>query len=208
VTVRPHRLDRDDILRVALCAFLIMYSLRMILSEKSATHGSRPRASFSGHVFFAHDLVRKVCNPRIGSEGKLFGIMSVSRASGGRTAGDEQMGKLRSMVVFAAALAAAGLLAARPALALTFEDISGKWCGSVSSYTFSPGTLVVVLYSENQPHRYKIENYAYDDDVITVNWVRDDEKLYTKFSEFSSDNRTMVQLQNEAGPRREFKRCS
>jgi hypothetical protein len=113
---------------------------------------------------------------------------------------------LRKILIFGLTIAAA-VCAARDAVALTFDDISGKWCGSVSSYTFTPGTLTVILYSDKTPRRYKIEDYAYTDTVITVNWVRDDEKLFTKFSEFSADDRLMVQLQNTAGPRREFRRC-
>jgi hypothetical protein len=96
----------------------------------------------------------------------------------------------------------------RPAAAMAFEDISGKWCGSVSSYTFTPGKLIVVLYNGNQRFEYKIDDYQYAEGSITVNWERNGEKLFTKFSEFSGDDRFMAQQQNDAGPRREFKRCS
>jgi hypothetical protein len=111
-------------------------------------------------------------------------------------------------IVAACLTMAAALGAGGAAQALSFDDISGKWCGSVSSYTFAPGLLTVVLYSDSTPRRYKIDSYKYEDDVITVNWVRDDDKLFTKFSEFSRDDRFMVQQPNEAGPRREFRRCS
>jgi hypothetical protein len=40
-----------------------------------------------------------------------------------------------------------------------------------------------------------------------VSWQRDGEKLFTRFGEFDAGTRTMVQLQNDAGPRREFRRC-
>jgi hypothetical protein len=122
------------------------------------------------------------------------------------------MGTFGSRAIFAPTIMAATVMAAlgmsSAAQALSFNDITGKWCGSVSSYTFAPGQLTVVLYSDNQPRRYKIENYQYEGDVITVNWIRDDDKLFTKFSEFSADDRLMVQLPNDAGPRREFRRCS
>jgi hypothetical protein len=104
--------------------------------------------------------------------------------------------------------AAIAIGAARPAAALGFEDISGKWCGSVSSYTFTPGKLIVTLYADNARYEYKIDDYQYEEGSITVNWVRNGEKLFTKFSEFSGDDRFMAQQQNNAGPRREFKRCS
>jgi hypothetical protein len=105
-------------------------------------------------------------------------------------------------------IAAIAIGADRPAAAMTFEDISGKWCGSVSSYTFTPGKLVVVVYSGNKRTEYKVDDYQYEEGSITVNWVRDGEKLFTKFSEFSGDDRFMAQQQNNAGPRREFRRCS
>ena len=117
------------------------------------------------------------------------------------------MSRFRNIAIFALALVAA-LGAGGAALALSFDEISGKWCGSVSSYTFAPGQLTVVLYSDSTPRRYKIESYQYEGDIITVNWVRDNDKLFTKFSEFSADDRLMVQQPNDAGPRREFRRCS
>jgi hypothetical protein len=116
--------------------------------------------------------------------------------------------KLRSFALFAVTAGAIAIAAGRPAAALTFEDITGKWCGNASSYTFAPGKLTVLLYSDNSRHEYKIDDYQYDDDTITVNWVRDGDKLFTKFGEFSHDRRFMAQQQNNAGPRREFKRCS
>ena len=116
--------------------------------------------------------------------------------------------KLRKIALFVVMTAAIAIGAARPVAALGFEDISGKWCGSVSSYTFTPGKLIVTLYADNARYEYKIDDYQYEEGSITVNWVRNGEKLFTKFSEFSGDDRFMAQQQNNAGPRREFKRCS
>jgi hypothetical protein len=116
--------------------------------------------------------------------------------------------KLRNFAFFTVTMAAIAISAGQPAAAMTFEDIAGKWCGSVSSYTFTPGKLIVVLYDGNQRYEYKIDDYEYEEGTITVNWQRNGEKLFTKFSEFSGDDRFMAQQQNNAGPRREFKRCS
>src|SRR5215467_6035596 len=116
--------------------------------------------------------------------------------------------KLRNRLVFALTLAGAALSAGDAAHALTFEHISGKWCGSVSSYTFAPGVLTVTLYADNAQRKYKITDYQYADNEITVNWEREGDKLFTKFSEFSADDELMVQLKSDQGPRREFKRCS
>jgi hypothetical protein len=117
-------------------------------------------------------------------------------------------GILRNVAVSALTVAALAIGAGGEAAALTFEDIVGKWCGSVSSYTFTQSRLIVVLYADNSRREYKVDDYQYEDDAVTVNWQRDGDKLFTKFSEFSSDNKRMAQQQNNAGPRREFKRCS
>ena len=116
-------------------------------------------------------------------------------------------GKLRNIALFAATTLAIAIGADRPAAALVFEDISGKWCGSAISYTFAPGKLTVLVNEGNRRIEYKIDNYQFADDAITVNWVRDGEKLFTKFGEFSRDGRSMAQQQNADGPRREFRRC-
>jgi hypothetical protein len=115
---------------------------------------------------------------------------------------------LRKILIFSLTIVAVAIGASSSAAAFAFEDISGKWCGSISSYTFRPGQLIVTLYSDNSRRTYKVDSYDYADDTITVNWVRDDEKLFTKFGEFSADDRFMIQVQNTAGPRREFRRCS
>ena len=42
----------------------------------------------------------------------------------------------------------------------------------------------------------------------TVTWKDGKgETVHTDFGEFSADGRRMVQFKNEAGPRREFRRC-
>jgi hypothetical protein len=116
--------------------------------------------------------------------------------------------KLRNIAIFGFTVAALAIGASGPAAALNFEDISGKWCGSVSSYTFTPSKLIVILYSDKSRREYKVDDYQYEEGSVTVNWQRNGEKLFTKFSEFSGDDKFMAQQQNNAGPRREFRRCS
>ncbi len=93
------------------------------------------------------------------------------------------------------------------AQALEFRDIAGKWCGSVSSYVFARETLTVILLSDNSQRVFRIDRYEYDDEVVTVTWERGDEPLVTEFGEFGADGQSMVQLENDVGPRREFRRC-
>ena len=114
--------------------------------------------------------------------------------------------KLRIGLMSALAVAALALGGGR-AVALSFDDISGPWCGSVSSYTFTPSTMIVNLYADQSRREYPIDSYQYEGDAVTVNWERNGDKLFTKFSAFDANERTMVQLPNTAGPRREFRRC-
>jgi hypothetical protein len=135
----------------------------------------------------------------------LLGVIDPSTLSRDQEAG-VTTGKLRIGLMGALMIAVLALGGGRAA-ALSFNDISGRWCGSVSSYTFTPSTLVVSLYADDSRHEYPIDAYQYDGDVVTVNWQRDGDKLFTKFSEFDVNERTMVQQPNAAGPRREFRRC-
>jgi len=73
---------------------------------------------------------------------------------------------------------------------------------------FPADKLTVVLLSDNSQRVYAIDGYDYDEAVITVTWERGDEQLITEFGEFSADHRAMVQLENDVGQRREFRRCS
>ena len=88
------------------------------------------------------------------------------------------------------------------------RDILGNWCGTVSNYSITRDTLQVTILSNNSVRKYKIDNFEFTSSVVTVNWrSAKDEEVWTKFSEFSADGLNMVQLSNEAGPRREFRRC-
>jgi len=115
--------------------------------------------------------------------------------------------RLRNAAILALTVAAA-LGAGGAARALTFEDIAGRWCGEVSSYVFAREKLTVILLSDNSQRTYPIDEYEYDDEVVTVTWKRGEDPFITEFGEFSADRKSMVQLENDHGPRREFRRCS
>ncbi len=115
--------------------------------------------------------------------------------------------RLRDAAILALTIAAA-LGTGDAARALTFEDIAGKWCGEVSSYVFAHDKLTVVLLSDNSQRIYPIDEYEYDDEAVTVTWKHGDDPFITEFGEFSADHKSMVQLENDHGPRREFHRCS
>jgi len=115
---------------------------------------------------------------------------------------------LRNILIFGLTSAAVAVCAGPDAMALGFGDISGKWCGSAGSYIFKPRTLTVIFYSDKSRRDYKVDSYQYTDGEVTITWRRDKEALSTKFGEFSADRRAMAQIQNDVGPRREFRRCS
>ncbi len=91
--------------------------------------------------------------------------------------------------------------------ALSFKEISGKWCSEAGDYNFGRNTLVARFHDGTPTRRLKVTSYEYTGDTVTIYWLYKGEKLYTEFSEFSADGRTMAQLKGESGPRRSFHRC-
>ena len=64
------------------------------------------------------------------------------------------------------------------------------------------------MFHDGTPsRRLKVGSYDYRDDKVVMYWSYKGQKLYTEFSEFSADGRTMAQQEGESGPRRAFRRC-
>ena len=93
------------------------------------------------------------------------------------------------------------------ATALSFKDISGKWCSEAGDYNFRPDMLIAMFHDRTPTRRLKVGSYDYRDDKIVMYWSWKGQKLYTEFSEFSADRRAMAQQEGESGPRRVFRRC-
>ena len=108
-------------------------------------------------------------------------------------------------IVFLAAAISAGFVA--EASALTFKSIAGKWCGLTTNYIFAQTSLTVTFHDGSPTRKFKVTSYEYLGDTIKMHWESKGEKLFTDFSEFSADGRTMAQQKNDAGPRRPFRRC-
>jgi hypothetical protein len=108
-------------------------------------------------------------------------------------------------VAFLAAVLTAGVAA--EAVALEYKNIAGKWCGLTTNYIFARNSLTVTFHDGSPTRKFKVTSYEMLGDTIKMHWENKDEKLFTDFSEFSADGRTMAQQKNEAGPRRPFKRC-
>ena len=97
--------------------------------------------------------------------------------------------------------------AAVDAKALSFKDISGKWCSEAGDYDFRPDMLIAKFHDRTPTRRLKVSDYDYRDDKIVMYWFWKGEKLYTEFAEFGADRRTMAQQEGQSGPRRVFRRC-
>jgi hypothetical protein len=104
-----------------------------------------------------------------------------------------------------AAILLAGL--AGVAQALTFKNIAGKWCGQTTNYEFSADALKVTFLDGSPDLTFKITGYDYSDDTVAMRWHNQDKPLFTEFSEFSADGKTMAQVKSDVGPRRPFHRC-
>jgi hypothetical protein len=72
---------------------------------------------------------------------------------------------------------------------------------------FTRNTLTVRFYNGSPTRKFKVTDYKYSKDKVTIHWINKREKVFTDFSEFSADGRTMAQQKNNAGPRRPFHRC-
>jgi hypothetical protein len=90
---------------------------------------------------------------------------------------------------------------------LSFQNIAGKWCGLTTNYEFSRDLLIVTFLDHSPTKRFTITSFDYTDDKIVMHWLSNGEKLYTEFSEFSSNGRNMAQVKSNVGPRRPFHRC-
>ncbi len=116
------------------------------------------------------------------------------------------MGTLRKAIIVGSAVAAFGALNCTAAAALSFEDISGKWCTQGGSEQFDRDNLTAVVAGSSERRVFAILNYDFQADLIRVTWRNaKGESVHTDFAEFNGTG--MVQLENEAGPRREFRRC-
>ncbi len=108
-------------------------------------------------------------------------------------------------ISFLVALFTVGAIA--HATALSFKNISGKWCSEAGDYNFRPDLLIAMFHDGTPSRRLKVGSYDYRDDKVVMYWSYKGQKLYTEFSEFSADGRTMAQQEGESGPRRAFRRC-
>lgn len=119
------------------------------------------------------------------------------------------MGKqaMQKMLIVAFLLAAAGVTT--PAVALTDRDILGKWCGSKTNYDIGRKTQTVTCRSDNERKNFVIDRFAFTDTDMTMYWRRiaKGEAPEHPVRGISQDRRRMIQIKNEAGPRREFRRC-
>jgi len=82
------------------------------------------------------------------------------------------------------------------AMALSFKDISGKWCSKDGDYNFRPDMLIAKFQDRTPTRRLKLSSYDYSADKITMYWSWKGQKLYTEFSEFSPNGRAMTQLED------------
>jgi hypothetical protein len=110
-------------------------------------------------------------------------------------------------LVFTCVLWTIAIFGSVDAHALAYKDISGNWCTGGGIEQFAPKTLTAIRSSDGVRTVFKIVNYEFTTTVRVYWMTKKNEKVSTDFSEFGADGRTMVQLKNEEGPRREFHRC-
>jgi hypothetical protein len=113
---------------------------------------------------------------------------------------------LRKAIIVGSAVAAFGAVNCTVAAALSFEDITGKWCTQGGSEQFDRDNLTAVVTGTSEPRVFAILGYDFQANLIRVTWRNaKGESVHTDFAEFHDNG--MVQLENDVGPRREFRRC-
>lgn len=93
---------------------------------------------------------------------------------------------------------------------MPISRIFGKWCGTVTSYTFTRNSMTVAWYADKTRIRFKVTKILPREDFLDVHWIRNNEAQNTIFAKFSADGRSMAQLANthgDMGPERPFRRC-
>lgn len=110
-------------------------------------------------------------------------------------------------IIAAAIVAIAAAAAFNEAQALSARSLYGKWCTAGGSEEFDDNYLTAIPRS-GERHRFRISEYEVVRNTVTVYWTNGKgERVSTDFGEFSTDGKRMVQMRNESGPRREFRRC-
>jgi hypothetical protein len=92
---------------------------------------------------------------------------------------------------------------------LSVEDLLGRWCGTITDYTFTSTRLTVKFHDGRQGKILGIKEMSATDEWIDVKW-KPPYGGNTVFWKFSTDKRQMFQEANDAGdkgPEHEFHRC-
>lgn len=123
---------------------------------------------------------------------------------------DAMRGSIRFWAFYLAALAMLALPSTSTAADdLSMNDLVGRWCGTVSDYTFTPTQLTVTLHSGEEGRVLAIEKVEANATEIEITW-KPPVVGSTAFNKFSADKRQMSQMANDGGdngPQREFHRC-
>ena len=56
------------------------------------------------------------------------------------------------------------------AAATTYKGIAGQWCGDVTDYIFTPGSLTVKFHDGMPANLFKITKYTYTNNSVRIDW--------------------------------------
>ena len=102
---------------------------------------------------------------------------------------------------------------------LTRETLLGRWCGTESTYIFTPTDLTVIFPNSSQQRVLHISSIDVDGPTIVVRWQEDSTKQrpedrgkgsHTDFSNFSGNGMVQVPVKQGDGTMtiaRPFHRC-
>jgi hypothetical protein len=127
---------------------------------------------------------------------------------------------LRNFVI-GLAFAMATVTYSKSAVALTYDNIIGTWCGAKTNpnrtnQLIARATLTVVHLPENSRVVLKIDHFEFTDTTVTIHYFSAGPseggtpgKVLTSvdYGDFSADGKTMVQKPSSAGGLYRFARC-
>jgi hypothetical protein len=127
---------------------------------------------------------------------------------------------LRNLVI-GLAFAIAAITCSKSAVALTYDNIIGTWCGAKSNPNWTNqliarNTLTVVHLPGNSRVVLNIDHFEFTDTTATIHYYSAGPseggtpgKVLTRvlYGDFSADGRTMIQQPSKAGGLYRFTRC-
>ena len=120
-------------------------------------------------------------------------------------------------------IAIAAISSGGSAVALTYDDILGKWCGvstnpNLTNLLFSRDRLIVFHLANNTQTTLQVDHYEFTDTEVMLYYLAagtaktqqgspGNERVYATYRDFGADGKTMIQVATKYAGQYRFIRC-